>query len=261
MNNKTLQDLYNDIGQPIVYFDSIDSTNDYAKKEINNLKDKTIILSDKQTAGKGRRGNEWESSKGTGICMSLVLKPDIYPTEGTKMTQIAAAAVCKAIRDLTGLNVLIKWPNDIVINSKKVCGILTEMSGELNKIRYIVIGIGVNVNTDEFSSNLKEKATSLYIEGNKKIDRKKLIVKILDEFEELYESFIEKLNLDDTLKVIRKHSAILGKEIRIIQGKKEKRAKAIEINRQGMLVIENENGNRELISSGQVSIRGEHRYI
>jgi len=251
----------NIIGQQIIYFDSIDSTNSYAKKEANKLKDGTVILSEEQLLGRGRRGRSWSSPKGTGIWMSLVLKPNIPPTEGVKMTQIAAAAVCKAIRELTGLNALIKWPNDIVINGKKICGILTEMAGELNEVNYIIVGIGINVNTDGFACELKEKATSLFIEGGKKIDRRELVVNILKNFEALYNIYIKDLDLDETLVIVKNYSAILGKEIKIIQGNLEKKARAIDINNEGLLLVQMDDGNKELISSGEVSIRGGNGYI
>ncbi|QUH19827.1 biotin--[acetyl-CoA-carboxylase] ligase [Alkaliphilus sp. B6464] len=251
----------NTMGQQIVYFDSIDSTNSYAKKEANKLKDGTVILSEEQLLGRGRRGRSWSSPKGTGIWMSLVLKPNIPPTEGVKMTQIAAAAVCKAIRELTGLNALIKWPNDIVINGKKICGILTEMAGELNEVNYIIVGIGINVNTDGFECELKEKATSLFIEGGKKIDRRELVVNILKNFEVLYNIYIKDLDLDETLVIVKNYSAILGKEIKIIQGNLEKKARAIDINDEGLLLVQMDDGSKELISSGEVSIRGENGYI
>lgn len=251
----------NTIGRQIIYFDSIDSTNSYAKKEMNQLEDGAVILAEEQLAGRGRRGRGWSSPKGTGIWMSLVLKPNIPPTEGVKMTQIAAAAVCKSIRELAGLDALIKWPNDIVINGKKICGILTEMAGELNEISYIIVGVGINVNTEDFSDEIKEKATSLFVEGNKKIDRKELVVNILKNFESLYNTYIKDLNLDETLAIVKNYSALLGKDIRVIQGKLEKKARAIDINEEGLLLVEMEDGSNELISSGEVSIRGEKGYI
>ncbi len=253
--------LNNSIAKEIIYFNSIDSTNNYAKKEANKLEHGTIILAEQQIAGRGRRGREWLSPRGTGIWMSLVLKPDIPPREGIKMTQIAAAAVCESIRNLTGLDALIKWPNDLVINNKKVCGILTEMAGELNEINYIVVGIGINVNMKNFPDEIKTIATSLFIESDKKIDRKDLVVNILKKFEELYKQYIKNLDLDETLSIIRRHSAILGKNIRIIQGKLEIKAKAVDINEEGLLLVEMEDGNKELISSGEVSIRGEKSYL
>ena len=213
----------NIIGKHIIYFDSIDSTNDYAKKEIKRLENGTVILSEEQLSGKGRRGRGWASPKGTGIWASLILKPSIPPKEGIKMTQIAVAAVCKSIRELTELDALVKWPNDVVINNKKVCGILTEMAGELDEIKHIIIGIGINVNMKDFPDEIKEKATSLFIEGNKKIDRKKLLISIMENFEILYNDYIKNLDLNMTLPIIRNYSAVLGKDIRIIRGKSEKR--------------------------------------
>lgn len=260
---KEIEELLNNpiIGNEIICFDTIDSTNSYAKKEASKLKHGAVILSEEQLMGKGRRGRTWTSPKGTGIWMSVVLKPDIPPTEGVKLTQIAAAAICKSIRELTGLDVLIKWPNDIVIHGKKICGILTEMAGEINEINYIIVGIGINVNTKEFPEDLKEKATSLFIEGGKKIDRKQLVALILKSFEKLYTKYINDLDFNETLSIIKKYSAVLGKEIRVIRGKLEKVARAIDIDGDGFLLIEDEEGNNELILSGEVSIRGKEGYI
>ncbi|MFW5647688.1 MAG: biotin--[acetyl-CoA-carboxylase] ligase [Candidatus Alkaliphilus sp. MAG34] len=251
----------NTIGKQVVYFESINSTNSYAKKEIGQLEDGTIVLAEKQTLGRGRRGKGWVSPKGTGIWVSLILKPDIPPREGIKMTQIAAAAVCESIRKLTGLNALIKWPNDIIINGKKVCGILTEMAGELNEISYIIIGIGINVNMDNFPDEIKEKATSLFIESGNKIDRRYLLIDILRNFETLYNDYIENLNLGRVLSIVKNYSAVLGKNIRVIQGKTEKKGKAIDINDEGLLLVELEDGSSESVMSGEVSIRGEEGYI
>lgn len=251
----------NTIGRPVIYFESIDSTNNYAKKEIKNLPHGTIILGEEQVEGKGRRGRYWASPKETGIWVSIVLKPKIPPKEGIKMTQVAAAAICKSIREITGLDALIKWPNDIVINGKKVCGILTEMAGELNEINYIIIGIGINVNVEEFSGEVGESATSLSIEGGKKLDRRQLLVHILRNFEVLYNSYIENLDLHASLYIVRKYSALLGKNIKIVQGKLEKKAKAINIDDEGLLLVELEDGSKELIAVGEVSIRGEKGYV
>lgn len=251
----------NIIGKQIIYFDSIDSTNNYAKKKAGQLRDGTVVLAEEQISGRGRRGKEWISPKGTGIWMSLILKPDIPPREGIKMTQIAAVAVCESIRKLTGLDALIKWPNDIVLNGKKICGILTEMAGELNEISYVVIGIGINANIEHFPEGIGSKATSLFIEGGKKVDRKKLLVDILGNFEIIYNNYILHLNLNDILPMIKTYSAVLGKNIRIIQDKSEKMGRAVDINDDGLLLVEMEDGNRELISSGEISIRGERGYI
>ena len=251
----------NTMGRELIVFDSIDSTNTYGKNNADHLMDGTIILSEEQLAGRGRRGKDWSSPKGTGIWMSVVLKPDIPPTEGVKTTQIAAAAVCKAIRDLTGLDALIKWPNDIVVNGRKVCGILTEMAGQLNKIDYIVVGIGINVNNTEFPEGISAVATSLQIEYGKKIDRKELIVRIIKNFEALYHSYIENLNLTEVVAIVRDYSAVIGKEIKVIHGALERIVTVHDIDEEGFLIVESGDGKREVIFSGEVSIRGKNGYI
>ena len=250
-----------EIGKNIIYLDTIDSTNTYGKKIAKETSHGSVVLSEEQTLGRGRLGRGWISPVGEGVFISIVLKPDIPLTEGMKMTQIAAAATCKAIRDLTGLEALIKWPNDIVVNGKKVCGILTEMAGELNRIDYLVVGIGVNTNNEKFPDKLAGIATSLRIEKGREIDRKTLIVKILENFECFYEDYIKSKELVRTLAVIRSYSAILGKNVFILKGDRKIKALALEINDDGLLGVRYENGEEEMLLSGEVSIRGEKGYI
>ena len=149
-------------GKNIVYFDEIDSTNNRAKE----LGEKdgahgTLFVADRQVAGKGRRGRVWESPKGISIYMAFLLRPDLIPTKAPMLTLVMAQSVAEGIREVTGMETGIKWPNDIVMNKKKVCGILTEMSTEIDYINYVVIGVGINVNQKVFDEELKEKATSL----------------------------------------------------------------------------------------------------
>ncbi|MBM7615981.1 biotin--[acetyl-CoA-carboxylase] ligase [Alkaliphilus hydrothermalis] len=250
-----------EIGHHIIYFDSIKSTNTYAKEIAHETPHGVVIIGNEQTEGRGRMGRGWTSPKGKGIFMSIILKPQIPPTEGAKMTQIAAAATCLGIRSITSLDVLIKWPNDVIINGKKVCGILTEMSGELNQVAYIIVGIGINVNTEEFPEDLREKGTSLLIEGKKHYSRKEMIVAILNEFEKLYQDYIKSGSLQSTIEICKKYSAMLGKEIRIIQGNKETIAKAVDITEEGLLKIAQEGGKEDLVFSGEVSVRGKDGYI
>ena len=148
MNQNELKSIMNTswAGQELLYFDSIDSTNTKAKELAEaGYPNGTLVVSDSQSAGKGRRGRSWESPSGTGIFMTLMLKPDINPNNASMLTLVAALAVAKAISEITGEKALIKWPNDIVMNGKKVCGILTEMSAQFDYINNIVIGIGINV--------------------------------------------------------------------------------------------------------------------
>ncbi|ABR50606.1 biotin--acetyl-CoA-carboxylase ligase [Alkaliphilus metalliredigens QYMF] len=250
-----------EIGKEIKYFDTIDSTNTYSKTIALEVPHGTIVMSDEQVGGRGRLGRNWSSPKGEGIWMSLILKPGIPPNEGMKVSHIAAAAVCKGIREITGLEALVKWPNDIVINGKKVCGILTEVAGELNEIHYLIVGIGINVNNIDFPTELEEKASSLLIEGKKKYDRKELIVKIISIFEKFYDSFIKEGSLEEVLRLCRQYSALIGREVVIIKGGSQEAAKVLGMTDEGFLEVELSDGRIEHIFSGEVSVRGQGTYV
>ena len=160
-----------------------------------------------------------------------------------------------------GIDSAIKWPNDIVIGGKKICGILTEMSCELNVINYIVIGIGINANLDEedFENDLKDKATSLKIITGNDIQRNKLLALVLNHFEKLYDPFKEDLDISKTIEICRKNSSLIGKEVQIIKDGGIKIGKAIDINDDGELIVEFQDG-IENIYSGEVSVRGINNY-
>jgi BirA family biotin operon repressor/biotin-[acetyl-CoA-carboxylase] ligase len=254
--NKYLSTKY--IGKNIIHFDTIDSTNTKAKElAANGIEDGTIIISEEQTAGRGRFGRQWSSPKYKGIWFSVVLKPLIDPINASNITLIGAAAVCLALKDL-GIDTKIKWPNDILLNDKKVCGILTEMSSELNQINYLVMGIGINVNTsyDEFPRELTSSAASLKSETNAAISRQKLLASILEHFENLYDSYIKDNNLKSIIDVCRINSSLIGKKIQLYQKGVKISAKAIDITENGLLTIEHEDGHLENIISGEVSMHG-----
>ena len=249
------------IGRDIRYFQSIDSTNKRAKELAYNLKEGTVLISEEQTLGKGRIGREWISPKGKGIWMSIVLKPRLEPHKVSGVTQIGAAAIYMALEKM-GVNSKIKWPNDILINDKKISGILTEMTGELNRVDYIIMGIGLNANLDEkdIPIDLRHKATSIKLEKDGAIDRKRLTAYILNEFEKFYIAFKEDGDISEAIDILKENSAVLEKEIRVINGKKERTGIAKDINKDGELVVDFESG-LENISSGEVSIRGIDGYI
>ena len=249
------------IGKEIINLPVIDSTNSYAKLVAFSKEEGTIITAEQQISGKGRLGRNWSSPESTGIYMSIILKPNLDPTKVSKLTLIGAAAVCKGLKDI-GLDSQIKWPNDIVINGKKVCGILTEMNCELNMINYIIMGIGINVNleVDDIPMDLKEKATSLKIVKGETVDRKELLGLILNYFERLYDDFKDKEDLTETITICKENSALLGKEIQIIQNGSVRIGNAIDINKDGELVVRFDEG-LETIISGEVSIRGLNNYI
>lgn len=246
----------NRIGRKIIYKKSIDSTNLECKRIADAESEGTAVVGEEQLKGRGRLGRSWTSPPYKGIFMSIILKPDIDMEEAPKITSIGAAAVFLAFKDI-GIECQVKWPNDIVINGKKVCGILTEMSGEINRINYIVIGIGINVNlnNDDIPEDLKDKATSLLIEKGKSIDRRILLSGLLNNFEILYDEFLSG-DYSKTVSICRDNSSLIGKEVKIIKNGKEAVGKAIDIEKDGALIIQYKNGEKDKIISGEVSVRG-----
>jgi len=242
-------------------FQTIDSTNDYLKNGAREFPDKMMVISEEQTKGRGRLGREWYSPKGAGLFFSILLKPKISMQESFILTGIAAAAVAEGIEEVTKLPAKIKWPNDIVVNGKKVCGILTEVSGEMEGINHIIAGIGINVNTPGFSRELTERATSLYLEKGEKISRKELFLTIAQKFFHYYTPFAEGKKLQEVHRILENRSAILGKEIMILRGEEKKFGKAISITEEGFLKVRYTSGEEVDLSSGEVSVRGMEGYL
>lgn len=253
----------NFIGRNIIHFDSIESTNSITKSlEDSKESNGSVVISEEQTNGRGRLGRSWISPKYKGIWMSIFLKPNLNPVDAVNLTQIAAAAVVKATEEL-GIKTLVKWPNDIVINNKKVCGILTEMKAELTRINYVVVGLGINVNIEEseFPEDIKDIATSLKIQTNSSINRQELTARILNNFEFLYSKFIDQNNIEASISICRENSAVIGKDVLIINREKQIEANVIDIDTNGRLLVEYADGRREHIISGEISIRGKGKYI
>ncbi|WP_125152975.1 biotin--[acetyl-CoA-carboxylase] ligase [Clostridium rectalis] len=250
------------IGRNLKHFYSIDSTNLEAKRLAQSGIKEAVVISEEQTNGRGRLGRNWCSPKYKGIWMSLILSPSISPMEVTKITQIAAASVYCALKDML-IDSYIKWPNDIIINNKKVCGILTEMSCELNKIDYVTVGIGLNVNIDkyDFPKDILDMATSLSIETSQIINRKKLAALILNNFELLYDDFLNNNSISKTISICKKNSLLLGKQIRIINKNNITLAKALDLDSEGRLIVQYQDGKEDIILSGEVSIRGLYGYV
>ena len=242
------------IGQNVVYYDETDSTNNEAKRN-SDMPDGTLFISEIQTGGKGRLGRAWVSPKGIGIWMSLLLKPHILPQDVAQITLVAGMATARSV----GCGAKIKWPNDVVIGSKKICGILTEMSAEIERVNYIVPGIGINVNTESFPDELKEKATSLYIESGRKFERYKIVQRFLKEFEILYKKFI-KGGIAAVTDDYRELCVTIGKEVSVIYPNRTINGRAIDINNNGELIVETDKGIIE-VDSGEVSVRGMYGYV
>lgn len=251
------------IGREYLHFQSTTSTNtlakDFAKtKPINGA----IFVSEEQTQGKGRLGKHWTSPKSSGIWFSLLLTPNIPTAEISKVTLIGAAAVYLALKEFN-IESKIKWPNDIVINNKKICGILSEINGEINNINYLIMGIGLNVHMidTDFPEEIKDKATSLTLEFGNTFNRKLLLSSILNNFEILYEDFLHTRTLNKTLEISRKSSILLGKTVQCIRGTTTILAKAKDITENGELLVELLDGTFEKIICGEVSVRGLYGYV
>ena len=247
------------IGKNIIHLETVDSTNNYLKKIGNEIEEGTIVISEEQTQGKGRWGRQWASKAKEGIWMSILLKPDIEPIKAPFITLIAGAAIVKALNNLK-VPAKIKWPNDIIINNKKISGILTELSAEIERVNYVVVGIGMNVKNTKFDGELEDKATSIYKE-NYNLSRLEIITEVVYEFEKLYKDYIERNNNEETIKICKEYSAVIEKDIYVIKGDDRELVKCIDINNEGNLVIRDSENNLREIMSGEVSIRGLKGYV
>ena len=250
------------VAKEVLYFDTIDSTNTKAQELAEKgYPSGTLVVADKQESGKGRRGRSWVSPSGTGIFMTLMIKPDINPNNASMLTLVAALAVAKAITSVTGEEALIKWPNDIVVNSKKVCGILTEMNAQFDYINHIVVGIGINVHNESFPEEISQMASSLMIEaGGKRFHRAQIIAETMSYFEQYYDTF---LKTQDLSALVREYDELLvnrNKSVRVLDPKEPFDGKAMGITPKGELIVDTWEA-RKLVSSGEVSVRGLYGYV
>ncbi len=249
------------MGAETYYFDTIDSTNIKAKKLAEEgHPGGTLVVAEQQENGRGRRGRAWQSPPGEAVFMTWVLKPQINPNNASMITLVAALAVNAAIEDCTGRKAGIKWPNDIVMNGKKVCGILTEMSAQFDYINHIVVGVGINVNNSAFPEDIADVATSLYLETGVRHNRAALIEKVLEHFEHYYAVFLETEDLSGLVREYDESLANSGKKVRVLDPKEPFEGVAEGITNRGELIVKTEEGSR-LVSSGEVSVRGIYGYI
>lgn len=250
------------VAKEVLYFDTIDSTNTKAQELAEKgYPSGTLVVADKQESGKGRRGRSWVSPSGTGIFMTLMIKPDINPNNASMLTLVAALAVAKAITSVTDEEAMIKWPNDIVINGKKVCGILTEMNAQFDYINHIVVGIGINVHNESFPEEISQMASSLMIEaGGKRFHRAQIIAETMSYFEQYYDTF---LKTQDLSALVREYDKLLvnrNKSVRVLDPKEPFDGKAMGITPKGELIVDTWES-RKLVSSGEVSVRGIYGYV
>lgn len=243
-------------------FEETDSTNIQARLLAEaGAEEGTLVIAESQTSGKGRRGRSWVSPSGTGIWMSQILKPQIDPAKASQLTLVAALAVAAGIEDACGLQGQIKWPNDIVLSGKKICGILTEMSTEQLEIKYVIVGIGINVNMTDFPEEISETASSLYLESGKLWDRERIISCILKRMEEYYECFLETEDLTGLKEEYESKLANRGRQVTVLDPKGNYSGLCLGITEDGELLVEREDGARVQVMSGEVSVRGIYGYV
>ena len=215
----------------------------------------TVVSADSQTAGRGRRGRTWTDKKGLSLLFSVLLEPEVEVNKVPMVTIVAAMGVCKTIREMYELDALIKWPNDIVIGGKKVCGILTELK-QFAGHNYAVVGIGVNVAHVRFSEELAVKATSLYIETDKTYERENLLFRILENIEKYYDMF---LDAGDLSKMVDEYVELMaGRDslIKVYDQAETIIGKALGIDSNGYLIVKDEGGTVHNIFAGETSIGG-----
>lgn len=242
-------------GQAIHFYDTVESTQEVAHKLAREgALEGTVVIAEQQTKGRGRLGRAWESPKGTGIWMSIIVRPNIPPYQAPQLTLLTAVAIVQAIQQVTSLQPEIKWPNDILINGKKLVGILTELQAEADIIQAIIIGIGINVNTKHFPEELKNKATSLLIENNRQeVERAALIRAIFEQFEKLYEEYL-KHGFKPIKLLWESYNVSIGKYISAKTLSEEIKGYAKGITDEGVLLVEDDFGNVHEIYSADIDI-------
>jgi BirA family biotin operon repressor/biotin-[acetyl-CoA-carboxylase] ligase len=247
------------LGKDLKFYQEVDSTNNVLKKlAADNAPEGTIVISDVQLTGRGRRGRVWMSAPGLGIWMSVLLRPNLHPSQVQTLTLASSIAVMRALEPLGIEGSGIKWPNDILINKKKVCGILTELSAEAEKIEWVVIGIGLNANhdPDDFQSDIRDTATSLKINSkeHKIFDRSEIAANIINELEAVYIEFLEK-GSGWVAGEWRKWNVTLGKRVKLISQTGIKEAEALDITPDGKLIVRYDDGKTDEVLSGEVTLR------
>jgi len=246
------------LGRDMRFCESVESTNDLLKGLANSgAAHGTVVVADEQTRGRGRLGREWSSAAGKGIWMSVLLRPELHPASVQAITLAVAVAVCRAIEPLLREKPGIKWPNDILVGSRKICGILTELSAEAERVSWVIAGIGLNTHSlpEDFPPELRDKATSLvqHLREGVSPDRARLAAEILNQLEPVYEDFL-KSGPGPMLEEWRQRSATLGKMVELVRGTEKIRALALDVGEDGRLRVQLEDGSIREIFSGEISL-------
>ena len=247
-------------GKTVHFARETDSTNLWIKRLAKEgASEGTLALAEFQSAGRGRLGRSWEVPEGTSVMMSILLRPKFEPQYAPTLTLVMGMAVAKAVKNL-GFDVSIKWPNDVVVSHKKICGILTEMGVRDGKIDYAVIGVGINVNIKEFPEEMADKATSLYLESGKEFDRSQIPGLVMEAFEKYYEKFAVTCDLSGLKEEYESILANYNQPVRVL-AKEPYEGVARGITDGGELLVEKTDGTIVAVSAGEVSVRGLYSYV
>jgi BirA family transcriptional regulator, biotin operon repressor / biotin---[acetyl-CoA-carboxylase] ligase len=243
------------IGKEIFFYSTVSSTNTIATELAEKTVEGAVVLADSQERGRGKFGRLWVSPPGVNIYMSIITKPEIDSKNGTLITLMSAVACATALRKSTGLPVTLKWPNDLMVNDKKIGGILTEVKTEHQKITFAIIGMGINVNmeTDAFPEEIRKIATSIKIQTGVPHPRTEIISEILNEMDNWYK-FLKKLCKTKILSEWRRLTSTLGREVTVIIGKETFSGLAESIDDDGILILRFPSGKKKKIYSGDLNI-------
>lgn len=248
------------VGKEILYFRELESTNKHARMlAAQGAQAGTLVIANGQTQGRGRRGRGWISPMGDGIFMSLILRPKMHPSKVAKLSLLTAVAVAQAIDEVTGLEARIKWPNDIVCEGKKVCGMLLEMTADEQCVHDVVAGVGINVHQEEFDPEIRETASSLQLLCGRFIRRSDVVCAFLRRFEALYEQMEQ--DEEEIMRQYRELSATLGQRVQVISLSGTFTGTAEEITDEGALCVRDEEGVLREVLAADVSVRGVMGYV
>ena len=246
------------------HFDVLDSTNKKAKELAGQgCEHGSLITADAQEAGVGRRGRSWSSEKGMGIYMSMVLRPQMQTESVSRLTLIAALAVAKALEKMGVYKThtaCIKWPNDLVLHKKKICGILTELALEGTKIDYVIIGIGINVSNQVFPEEIKEMASSILLETGRNIDRESIITEVWNCFNHYYKLFLQTEDFSLLKEEYETYLVNKHQKVNVLDPAGSYEGIAVGITNKGELMVDT-GSEQKLVSSGEVSVRGIYGYV
>lgn len=241
-------------GKSILLFDSVESTQNLARAAAEEgAAEGTLFIAEQQVSGRGRMGRQWVSPRGKGIWMSMVLRPTVPIHFAPQLTLLTAVALCRSLKKLTALPIGIKWPNDLLIDGKKISGILLESAAEEERLRYVIAGIGISVNleTEDYAEELLDKATSLAIASGQKWDRVDVIADFLKEWEQLYNLYQEQ-GFSSIITLWEALSVSLGKKVRLLTPQGDMVGVPIGLDESGAIRIRQEDGTEKSVFSAEM---------